>query len=385
MAPQDIQRNNLNRSNIQGNSRYPNRPSYIPRPPAVYQVQEYEDFDRQKELEDESQIYYERYEDQDAVDSEDRLDLANWIDGPADDNEISINHVRSASAICQRCQSAFPSNNKLHRHIRSDVCSKISTSKLAKGNTVKKDNIPKVSANLGMLIESDAPSDRELGFGFRKWHYMEVQIHLSQSGAMEFVCLDSGCTMSLIDGNFPRIHAPNQTIQKLSKPINVRGIRSVTHTCTEFVTLDVYFTGTLHGQLRTARIRRDFHIVKDLKARMLLGMDVISPERINTNITDQSAKISSCQNLKIPLSITPRSGGKVKRVVRIREKTVIEPHTMAFVKVKLAALPHDRDFSFHPEYNGNTEKLRHQRGIYAHIVDANMSYIQVRNDGICQW
>lgn len=238
-----------------------------------------------------------------------------------------------------------------------------------------KDKSFEVSANFGILIKSDAPSDVEPGFGFRKWHYMEVQIHLSQDGTREFVCLDSECTMSLIDISFLQTQVPDQTIQKLSKPINVQGIGSVTHTCTEFVTLDVYFTGTLQGESRTARIQRDFHVVKDLKAQMLLGMDIIGPKKINTNILDWSATISSCQDLKIPLSIIPRSGDKIKRIVRTKKKTIIEPRSMAYVKVKLAALPQDRDFSFHPEYNGNTKKLCEQGEIYAHIVDANISCI----------
>lgn len=92
--------------------------------------------------------------------------------------------------------------------------------------------------------------------------------------------------MSLIDIDFLHTQAPNFSIQKLNKPINVREIRSVTHTCIKFVTLDVYFTRILHEQPRTAQIQRDFHIVKDLKAQMLLGMDIIGPERINTNILD---------------------------------------------------------------------------------------------------
>lgn len=70
-----------------------------------------------KELGDESQIYHEGYEDENAIDLEDELELANWLDGPADDNEISINHVRAALATCKRCQSTFSSNNKLHQHI----------------------------------------------------------------------------------------------------------------------------------------------------------------------------------------------------------------------------------------------------------------------------
>ena len=121
-------------------------------------------------------------------------------------------------------------------------------------------------------------------------------------------------------------------------------------------------------------------MIKDLNVQMLLRIDIIGLEKINTNILDQSATISSCQDLKIFLFITPRSGDKIKRIVRTKEKTIIESCSMAYIKVKLAALPRDWDFSFYLKYNDNTKKLREQGEIYAHIVGANISCIQVCND-----
>lgn len=59
----------------------------------------------------------------------------------------------------------------------------------------------------------------------------------------------------------------------------------------------------------------------------------------------------------------------------------IQPHALMQVPIKIAGiLPTGSDFSFQPEYTNNTSNLRQAGAIYAHVVDSNMSFVQVRND-----
>lgn len=64
----------------------------------------------------------------------------------------------------------------------------------------------------------------------------------------------------------------------LKESITVHGISSTTHPCNEFVHLSIYFQGKAKGVSRIACIKRDFDIIKKLKAKMLLGMDINSSE-----------------------------------------------------------------------------------------------------------
>ena len=70
----------------------------------------------------------------------------------------------------------------------------------------------------------------------------------------------------------------------MASPITVRGVAQGVHRCNEFAKLDIYLQGT-----STALIRRDVHIVDGLKAKMLIGMDIIGPERI---IIDAARKLA---------------------------------------------------------------------------------------------
>ena len=45
--------------------------------------------------------------------------------------------------------------------------------------------------------------------------------------------------------------------------------------------LEIYFLGTRNGVDVRAKITREVHLVDGLKAKMLLGTDIIGPEKID--------------------------------------------------------------------------------------------------------
>ena len=52
------------------------------------------------------------------------------------------------------------------------------------------------------VIESDATQIKEPGHKFRRWQYATIRVTLRENGTLEPVCVDSGCTMSLVDRKF---------------------------------------------------------------------------------------------------------------------------------------------------------------------------------------
>ena len=284
---------------------------------------------------------------------------------------------------CRICKVEFSSGNKLHKHTKQSGCTAPPEqpvfTRTQKEPSDQPDE-PTAFHALPAIIKSTAAPEAEPGFGFRNWRYMEVNIMLQPKGSVEQVCLDTGCTMSLVDREFLNKLLPNIVIQKLSTSITVRGIGSATHPCDEFVSLDIYMPGMIKGKPHLAHIKRDFHIVVHLKAKMLLGMDLIRPEMIDTNIKRRVTTIGSCQGLEVPLYIKPRQGSKIKRVVRAKAKIVIQPHIVRNVDVKVANLPRERDLTFTPDQGNATSEIRQKGAIYAHMVDSNMTFVQIRND-----
>lgn len=63
----------------------------------------------------------------------------------------------------------------------------------------------------------------------------------------------------------------------MGSTITVRAVAG-THSCKEYTRLSIYLMGT-----PSALIHRDVLIVDGLKAKLLIGMDIIGPERIAIN------------------------------------------------------------------------------------------------------
>lgn len=91
------------------------------------------------------------------------------------------------------CHSIFPSRNKLHQQLQLSNCEAYSV--------IYKTDSHIAEPGLPMIL-STAPTKSDPGLGFRKWHYMEVSIQLSLEGAVQTVCLNTSCTMSLVDRRF---------------------------------------------------------------------------------------------------------------------------------------------------------------------------------------
>ena len=69
--------------------------------------------------------------------------------------------------------------------------------------------------------------------------------------------------------------------------------------------------------------------------------------------------------------------------MQTKRKIVIELHTLIKVPIHLCGtteLP-DCTLMFQPEYHSATQHLTEgDRAIYAHVVNSNMTFVQVRND-----
>ncbi len=204
---------------------------------------------------------------------------------------------------CQFCHMKFPSNNQLHRHVRNgcSAMNKVPT-------TITVPTVPTITALSAVPITSMKPTpglicsdakkmDTTVGYSFHEWRYATANAHLTVTASPQPICLDTGCTMSLVDQKFLAEQAPSISIQQMSSPITVRGLGTNRHELKDFITLDIH----LPGDDKTAVITREVHIVEDLKAKMLLGIDVLGPERVLLNLNSRIVTIRSCQNIRVPL------------------------------------------------------------------------------------
>lgn len=118
--------------------------------------------------------------------------------------------------------------------------------------------------------------------------------------------------MSFIYREFMKMHSPHLVVQSSINPISVKTIGNFVHTCTKFVSMNIYLSNIFNGVNRVTHLRRDFHIVENLETNMLLSMDIIGPERISTKLLKCTASIENCKCLQILLSVIVKTDGKIK-------------------------------------------------------------------------
>ena len=283
---------------------------------------------------------------------------------------------------CRNCKTTFESRNRLHVHLREIKClprKPAVNPKCKQPETAVKQNPPSAySAEapdppIPVAIFTETPKGNiGTGYSFRNWHYVTAKVKLSATATPEPICLDTGCSVTLIDKDFLLSQSPDIEIRTMSSPITVRGIGSSKHLTAEYVVTPILFTGERDGKPMEARFMREAHIVQGLKAKMLLGIDVMGPEKFEMSLATKKLHIGS-YNVDVQISLKPR-GRHVQQVVSAISSTVIPPQSQATIQVHHAMLSFGRDFLFEPD------DREYGLTLYAHIVDAGLFFIMAKNE-----
>ena len=224
------------------------------------------------------------------------------------------------------------------------------------------------------VIESSTTQSTSPWLVFRSWKFAIAKAYFHPSKRnVESICIDSGCTMSLIDRQFLRKVSPEAQIKSVT-PITVRGLGTNVHQCSEFVMLDLF----LPGKDAAAKIHCGARVVDHLKANMLIGMDIMGPEGIDILISKNCLIIGSCRNIQVPIQVQSREGDRTKRVVQAKEKMTIPPQSASMVPIIIhgkSSLPENRDFLF----KSAPINMGPEGGVSASLIDAYTAFVEIKN------
>lgn len=289
---------------------------------------------------------------------------------------------------CERCQHKTTSRNKLFAHLKECWLRKPSPSLERKPSASPPSKLDPLASKpeVGALLVASSATDPLIvqsvsepvpgtGFAFRNYHYAITHISWEPAGEKKESCADAGCTMTMADRTFV---PTNTQIKKMSSKIPIRGLGSKIHHSDEFAVLTFYMEGVLpEGTRAFAKITREVHIVDDLKAGMLIGSDILTPERMVIDFATQTITIGSCRSMAVPMDSRARSE-PTKRVIKSSSRVVLPPRSTQTIQVAFAGeLPSDRDLLFEPQCS---LQLGQAGGIYAHVVDSSFQTVHVRND-----
>ena len=294
---------------------------------------------------------------------------ANPVEG---DETVETHFVTShrVPIVCRNCGIDFLSKNALHRHLKAKEC------KSTTGTSTKSAAEPKCEENKDPVVIKSRSTDKPIaGYAFRGYRYVVAEAKFSANGSLADICFDTGCVMSLVDRQFLREQVPDVEIRKMPTPMTVRGIGSKRHEASEFVSLEMYLPG--NGR-RVALIEREFHIVDELTAKALVGVDILKPENIAINLSCDSMTIGACDDIVVPITVHTRSPGpRTNATVFAQKQMTVQPRSNVAIPItgprRMLELPRDRDLFFEPA-------SLNELSTYAHVVDHTLTEVFVRND-----
>ena len=289
---------------------------------------------------------------------------------------------------CKICHETFTFKNKLHSHLGHRVKGRFNPTKTCPGRSVMHARTkqeerwaiaynnkaePRVTAEPLQIITSDVDSAKDVGSGqaFRKYRYAHIKIQLSPKHPASEVCADSGCSVTLIERAFLKECLLDVQLRLNPAPLEVSGIGSDKHRATEYFISPLYIPDKdqdrKNALAKTAP--REVHVVDGLRAGMLLGSDIMTPEGTDLILSRQVAMINSC---KMEALIETRAKGLLMpRFVHAKKAVVIPSNATALVEVNHLDLP-VRDFLFEP--------IDTKLSIYSGLVDQDFHQIIIRND-----
>ncbi len=99
--------------------------------------------------------------------------------------------------------------------------------------------------------------------------------------------------------------------------------------------LDLYLDELSNDQKICDHIRREFHVVNDLKCKLLMKLDIMISKKMIINLKNKSLIIFICENMTILIRINLKSNSRIKRIVHNKKSVIILSNSVMSVSIYL--------------------------------------------------
>lgn len=150
-------------------------------------------------------------------------------------------------------------------------------------------------------------------------------------------------------------------------------LKSDTHQYKKFVQLDIHLTAKVSNYY-VAVISQEVHIVDDLKAKMLIEMNILVLKLILLNILKQKIIIKSYDNIKVLITITTQLINQTNQIITAQKHTVISSQKYSIILINKSNLSQNQNLLFESDCHYMSA------AVYTHIINHNLSEIHIHND-----
>ena len=379
---------------------------YAQRSQTAYQASVSDEADENNYIDEISDVHWlsEYQNTDDSVFSyEDQSDL---LDDYSQDAKVAqdVNFLSSATEVstdahnCIHCSSIFTSRNQFFKHLRN-ACWSSSTSEHADHAV----SIVRLSFSLTVSTLTEIPRKKiyELShaffsvnrrviqslvrfdetnsdYAFREYQYGQTTVRLDSNIESIKICIDTDCSVTMIDRKFFTQLLSDVFVQKLVSFISVRDVKSKIVKSDEFMLVNMTFDNVLKSEREIIGvIEVEMHFIDDFAINMLLANDVIYSQNIKIDSEKRRFIIAKCESFRVSIEMFSRVTSHVKRIIRFRQAYILQSDDFAKISVTYHDfLSDDRDFLFesHCQYD-----LEYDDDVYVHVVNNNLFKMLVRN------
>jgi len=146
------------------------------------------------------------------------------------------------------------------------------------------------------------------------------------------------------------------------------------HMMSEYIIATLWILGKDREGPVEAVLTCELHIVDKLEANMLVGIDIMTPEKMDILLSEKVLHIGTCR-IDVPIQVQIRTGYQQHlHPVHTKSTTSIPPHSIMAVSIHaLPAFAANRDFLFKPNELDYVS-------LFSHVVNADVKGILVKND-----
>ena len=282
-------------------------------------------------------------------------------------DELDANFV-GIESLCRKCGNPFSSKSQLHKHLKESCTGLVQTPLPIS---------PAPALAIPIIESKTIVPAMGSGLAFRGWTYATAagtlvsQVLPLNLDPSAIACLDTGCGVTFVDKAWLLRWLPHQKIREMATPLKVGEIGASKHESAQFAELSLFLSGENNkGQKVYASIRCKLHLVKSLKANILIGNNILAPENFVLNIGFGHALVGSC-GVKITIKAKPKGQFLRKRLLAEKDE-VVPSRSKAIIPLLPVPLPDDRDFLFHSTAQANLT-------LFTHIMHHDIKKVLVKN------
>ena len=221
----------------------------------------------------------------------------------------------------------------------------------------------------------------ENNFTFCESHYVTALIKETFDEKAKNCCLNINCSLSINERAYINKIFSNVEVKQLVTSLLIRNIRNIIYNFNKYIVIDIFINNYIkknNKQISTInKFSIEIYIVDNFKANLLLNNNVFKVQRVAININTQIATLINCNTLIISINITIKKNADQKRTIKIKIDFKIS--TKVIVKILIFFhnnLFDDRNFFFESQCQ---QSFNHKNSVFAHIVNAIINYVIIRN------